>query len=99
MQFTLGSISPGQKKLLTLSLIACYWTLARMSGTKAKCLLCEESHVGVTFSSSNFHDMTNSIIEVPGVGVQLPEWQVTLHSLITVCTGVGKWLHILPSEF
>lgn len=33
----------------------------------------------VTFSYSNFNDISNSITEYPEVGVLLPEWRVTLH--------------------
>ena len=35
-------------------------------------------HVGVIFSYSNLLDMTNSIIEISEVGVQLQELAVTL---------------------
>ena len=31
------------------------------------------------FSHSNLHDLTNSVIEISEVGVQLPQWQTTLH--------------------
>ena len=70
--------------------------------------MCEESSVRVTFRCKNFHDMTNSIIKIPEVEVQLQEGQVMLHQCIyiiiyiyiyqciyiPVCTGVEKWLHI-----
>ena len=36
-------------------------------------------HVRLTFSYSNLHDRSNFILEIPEVGVQLPEWLVTLH--------------------
>ena len=44
--------------------------------------------------------MTDSITEIPEVGVQLPKWRVTLHLYIhvTACTGVRKRLHALPSH-
>ena len=50
------------------------------------------------------HDVTNSTIEIqiPEVGVQLPERRrVTQHlysQCMTVRTGVGKRLHTLPSH-
>ena len=34
--------------------------------------------VSINFSYSKFHDTTDSIIEIPEVGVQLMEWLVTL---------------------
>ena len=33
------------------------------------------SHVKITFSYSNFHDLTNSIIEIPETEGWLPEWR------------------------
>ena len=46
-------------------------------------------HVWVIFSYSNLLDMTNSIIEISEVGVQLSEWQVTqqLYGLIVYRRG------------
>ena len=38
-------------------------------------LLCWECTVTMTFSCSNLHDMTHSIVETPKVRVQLPEWK------------------------
>ena len=35
-------------------------------------------YVMVTFSYSYLHNMTNSIIVIFKVGVQVPEWQITL---------------------
>ena len=42
-----------------------------------------ESHVRITFSYCNLHDMTNSMTEIPKVGEQLPEWLVPLHLYMT----------------
>ena len=44
--------------------------------------------------------MTNSINEIPKVGVQLLEWRATLHVYVLqyTYTGVGKRLHTLPSH-
>ena len=37
-------------------------------------------HAGITVSYSSHHRHTrNSVTELPEVGVQLPEWRVTLH--------------------
>ena len=38
-----------------------------------------ESSVIITFSYSNHCDMTNSVIEISEVGVQLPVWQIILN--------------------
>ena len=38
--------------------------------------------VRISFSYSNLHDMTNTIVEFAEVGVQLSEWWVTLHFLV-----------------
>ena len=38
--------------------------------------------------------MTNSVVEIPEVRVQLPECQVTLHLTITICTGVSKMVYV-----
>ena len=46
----------------------------------------ENFHVSITSSCSNHHDMTNPIIEIPKVGVQLLEWQIMLHLYIQQCT-------------
>ena len=54
-----------------------HWHLigsSQNTGTYTECLLCYESHVKVTFRCSNLHDMTNSIFEITGVRVQLPEF-------------------------
>ena len=40
------------------------------AGAKAKCLLCEFYGI-IIFSDSDLYDMTNSIIEIPVVRVQL----------------------------
>ena len=42
---------------------------------------------------SNLHDITNSMIEIPEVGVQLSEWRVALYMYTYV---TGKRLHALP---
>ena len=57
---------------------------------KAKGLLCSEFHARIIFSCGNCHDTANSITAIPEVGVQLSEWQVTLHlnTGMTVCTGM-----------
>ena len=41
--------------------------------TEAKCRLCKEFRMSGLLSAI-VHDMTNAIIEIPAVGVQLPEW-------------------------
>ena len=54
----------------------------------------------IAFSYNDRHDMTNSIIEIFQVGVQLPKWQVTLLHLYAgqyVQVSVGKRLCTLPS--
>ena len=40
------------------------------------------------------------VTEIPKVGVLLPEWWVTLHQYVymTVHSGLGKWMHTLPSH-
>ena len=53
-----------------------------MSGAEEKRLLCEESHVRITFSCSSLHFVTNSIIEIRGVIAQLLDWWVMLHSCV-----------------
>ena len=54
---------------------------------------------GFTFSCTYRHDVTNSIIDIPEVGVQLPELagNSALVSM-TARTGVGKQLHALTSH-
>ena len=42
-------------------------------GDEAKCLLCSEFHIRITFSYSHLHDMTNSNTEIFQARVQLPE--------------------------
>ena len=44
---------------------------AKIVRTDAKCLLCQNASVRITFSYSILHDMTNSIFEILKVGVQL----------------------------
>ena len=41
--------------------------------------LVSEFRVKITFSYSELHDKTNSVTEIPEVGMQLPEWRATLH--------------------
>ena len=63
--------------MLTLAMIDTFGSSQNV-GVKAKCLLCRESRVRITVSDVNFHDMTNSVPEVPKAGVQRPGWRVTL---------------------
>lgn len=42
-------------------------------------ILNEESNAQITFSCTNFHDLTNSRIEIPKVRAQPLEWPVPLH--------------------
>ena len=47
------------------------------------------------------HDVTTSVTEIPEVGVQLSEWQVTIHFYVWQYVDVGgggKWLHTLQSH-
>ena len=77
-----------------------YWHLIGSSQNvwaKANSLLCCESHVRITFSSSNLHD-------------KLHHWNPwswnaearvvdnVARRCMTVGAGVGKWLHMLPSH-
>ena len=61
---------------------------------KAKCLLCYESHVKITLSYGNFHDMTArfSLRAASRVAGN------TALAYMTECTNGGKWLHTLPSH-
>ena len=72
-------------------------------GAKAKYLLCKEFHMPqlqwaiVVFKTWQL----DSILEILEVGLQLPEWRVTLHlyTCMTVCRGYHIWrLHTLPSQ-
>ena len=45
-------------------------------------MLCIEVHVRITFSYSLLHDITNSITEIPEVGVQLPKWWLKLQMYV-----------------
>lgn len=63
------------------SLLAFYClneSIARTLGLTQSVLSEIKFHVTATFSYSNLHDVTNSITEIPEVGVQLPEWWITL---------------------
>ena len=74
---TTDFFSPSQRLL-----ICHYWHLNDSSQNmraKAKCLLCLESRVKATFSYSNLHDMTNSLLDISEVTVQLQEWRATLN--------------------
>ena len=53
-----------------------------MSGAEEKRLLCEESHVRITFSCSSLHFVTISNIEIHDVIAQLLDWWVMLHSCV-----------------
>ena len=64
--------SPDQK----LVIIGIWPGSGHKLGLKQKCY---ESHVRISFSLSNLHNTTDSSIEIPEVGVQLPEWRVILH--------------------
>ena len=49
----------------------------------------------MTFSYSNLHDVTNVIMEISEVGVQLPERLVALH--LYVRQYAHMWGHMSPS--
>ena len=88
-----------RSQALDVDIIGILLALARTSGAWATWLLCRWSHVTITFGCSNFHDMTNCITEIPEVGIQLPEWGVTLHLYLYLHVPVwGKRLHTLPSH-
>ena len=52
------------------------------------------------FQRQNLHSMTSSRTEIPEDRVQeWPDWRVARALVcLTVCTGVGKQLHTLPSH-
>ena len=58
--------------------VGIFLSLVRMLGLK-QTDWCVQSSVRITFSYRNLHDTTNSTLEIPEVGVQLPEWCGTLH--------------------
>ena len=39
----------------------------------------------ITFRGSNLRNTTNSIMEIPEVGVQLREWRIILHLYVRQC--------------
>ena len=53
-------------------------TPARTSGQKQN-VYHDKSPMSDIFIYSNVHDMTNSTVEIPEVGAQLPEWKATMH--------------------
>ena len=66
-------------------------------GAKAKCLFRWECHVRIAFRFGNLYDVTNSLTEIPEVGVQLSRAAVNAALVfMTVCTGVGKRLQTWP---
>ena len=64
------SVKPETTSKLTTHTLA----LATTAGLK-ETVCCAEIAVGY----SHLREMTNSIIEISEVGVQLPEWRITLH--------------------
>ena len=90
LQFRFHSCSPGCLRSTTLPLSLwgsvgdtvvtgiLFVGFSQNVGAKGKCLVCDEFRERITFSSSHFHDVTNSISEVSAVGVQLPDRRVTL---------------------
>ena len=46
------------------------------------------THVRTTLSCSDLHDVTNSITEIPQVGVPLSELRVKLHLYVRECVQV-----------
>ena len=53
--------------------------LATTSGPNQNECCVSGSLSGLLFSYRNLHGASNSVTEIPKVGVQLPEWRVTLH--------------------
>ena len=51
----------------------------------------------ITFSYSDHHDLTNSIIEIPAVEMQLLKWQATLHLYVQMW-GNGCTHYLLPQH-
>ena len=44
---------------------------------------------GLLSATVKLHDVTNSVTEIPEVGVQLSEWQVTVHFYVWQYVDVG----------
>ena len=58
--------------------------------------------VRLTFSCSNLHETTNSIIKISQVGMQLPQWWVTLHLYVgqyVQVQGNGCTLYLLTQRW
>ena len=60
-------------RLLAFSFLGIFLAPTSMLGLKENVCCVKESYVRVAFSYSNLHDVTNSIIEIPKVRVQVPE--------------------------
>ena len=71
-----------QSTVSDIAIISSVLDLARTLGQKQHVFCARESRVKIAVSCSDLHDLTNCVIQIPEVRVQLLGWWVTLHSYV-----------------
>ena len=77
LQFPVQTSCQPWSEVAGIAIIGILLALVRTLRMKQNVCCVKRSMLQIFFSCCNLHDMTDSIIEIPKVGVQLPEWLVS----------------------